>query len=926
MTDLTQLVLLGLGSGALYALAALGLVLVYRSSGVVNFAHTAIGMVGTFVFFELSRKHGWATVPAGIAGVLASALLGYVTYLLVMCLPKTEANLTRVIASLAVLLILQAAAGLRYQSEARVVQDFLPHEPLDLGGGISVSEDRIILLAIAVVLALALGTVYRRTRFGLATSAVSESPRNLAALGWRVGIIRGANWALGGALAGLAGVLLSPIIGVSSDAGVLLIVPVLAAALIGGLSSFSLTLVGGLLIGALQAVLSQHDLGVRGASDAVPFLMIVGVLLLRGKSLPLRSFVGERLPSVGSGRIPVIPLAVGYVLAATWLLGASEDTANAAITTILFGIIVLSLVIVLGYAGQLSLAQVTLAGVGALIAAKLVDGGVPMIPAFVLAVAATIPVGVVLGLPSLRTRGVSLAIATLGLAVAVNALLFGNPDISGGSLGISLAEGGELNLMGWSIDPLLHPGRFALVGLSVFCLLAIATANLRRGRAGRRLIAVRSNERAAAALGISVVGAKLFAFAIASGIAATGGVLIAYRYPTVLFDQFGVFNNIGAVAFSVVGGVGSAPGALAGGNLQQSGLGSTLLSDLSGGWEKYIGLIGGVLLLATVITVPDGLAIAWANAWARLHRLLPARVAAVGKRCTVGRVDRASMLLHAGGDHIGTSVPPRTLEVSNVSVQFGGVLAVRDVSFSVSPGEVVSLIGPNGAGKTTTIDALTGFVSSTGTVRLGDRELTRAAVHQRARAGLARSFQSLELFDDLSVFDNLRAAGDPSDAASYLIDLLRPRRGGLTPATVAAIHTFGLEETLLRRPSEISFGQRRLVAMARSVASEPSVILLDEPCAGLGAHERDEVAALIRTLADERGMGVLLVEHDVNLVRRVSDRIVVLDFGQVIASGPAAEVLEDPVVVSAYLGTRQPDDPELAGVTSTPHDPMQGAH
>jgi sulfate-transporting ATPase len=650
------------------------------------------------------------------------------------------------------------------------------------------------------------------------------------------------------------------------------------------------------------------------------------VLLIRGQALPLRSFVGERLPSVGSGRIPLVPLVIGYALAAMWLLSASDDTANAAITTILFGIIVLSLVVVLGYAGQLSLAQVTLAGVGALVAAKLVDAGVSMIPSLLLAVAATIPVGVVLGLPSLRTRGVSLAIATLGLAVAVNALLFGNPNISGGSLGISLAEGGELNLLGWSIDPLLHPGRFAFVGLSVFCLMAIAVANLRRGRAGRRLVAVRSNERAAAALGINVVGAKLSAFAIASGIAATGGVLIAYRYPTVLFDQFGVFDNIGAVAFSVVGGVGSAPGALVGGTLQQSGLGSTMLSDLSGDWEKYIGLIGGILLLATIITLPDGIVMAWSRMQAKLAQRLPSRVVAMSDRLTVGRVRPVELVPHIDSERAGASVPAQPLEVTNVSVRFGGVAAVQDVSFTVRPGEVVSLIGPNGAGKTTTIDAVTGFVSSTGTVRLGDRDLTRAPVHQRARAGLARSFQSLELFDDLSVLDNLRAAGDPRDAASYLIDLVRPRRGALRPATVAAIQTFGLSDTLMRRPPELSFGQRRLVAMARSIANEPSIILLDEPCAGLGADERDEVAALIRVLADERGMGVLLVEHDVALVRKVSDRIVVLDFGRVIASGPADQVLRDPAVADAYLGTRRPDDPELAGVAADARDSTQGVH
>ncbi len=199
----------------------------------------------------------------------------------------------------------------------------------------------------------------------------------------------------------------------------------------------------------------------------------------------------------------------------------------------------------------------------------------------------------------------------------------------------------------------------------------------------------------------------------------------------------------------------------------------------------------------------------------------------------------------------------------------------------------MGVIGANGAGKTTLIDAITGFVPSRGTVVLGDEDLSAMPAHQRAQAGIARSWQSLELIEDLSVFDNLRTAADPSSSNSVLLDLIRPARGKPSRALIQAIRVLGLEEYLHRVPGDLTTGQRKLVALARAMASEPSVLLLDEPCSGLDQHEREEVGRVIRTLAESWGVGVLLVEHDIHLVRRIADRIVALDFGHVIARGTA---------------------------------------
>jgi len=265
-------------------------------------------------------------------------------------------------------------------------------------------------------------------------------------------------------------------------------------------------------------------------------------------------------------------------------------------------------------------------------------------------------------------------------------------------------------------------------------------------------------------------------------------------------------------------------------------------------------------------------------------------------------------------------VSPVTLKVAGLGVRFGGVAAVRDVNLTVEPGQVHGLIGPNGAGKTTFIDAVTGFVTPhAGSIVLGDADIMSWSAHRRARAGLARSFQSGDLFTDLTVLENLAVPCDAGSWTRYVCDLIVPRRTVLSAAALAAVDEFQLGPLFHLKPEQLSFGQRRRAAIARAIAGEPSVLLLDEPASGLDDVESQELADLIRALATDWGIAVLLVEHNLDLVLSVCDVVTVMESGaELLAAAPPHEVRNHPDVLEAYIGVRTDDGEVTAGKSVTP--------
>ncbi len=1007
MTEALVFALIGLGAGAAYAIAGMGLVQIYRGSGVINFAHGGIAFFTAALYAQFSTDWDWPWVPSFLVALLASVLVGILIQVLVMKPLRDAAVLVRMIATVGVLVLLEQLVPLvlgNITQRAQVVFNYYPKGGITLiEDGAKVTFDRLSMLVIVVIIGVLLAQAMARTRFGLATSAVAEDglvAQSLRVDPDRVGLV---NWAIGGGLAGLAGLLMVPWASLVPSTFILLIVPALVAAMLGGFSSYSTTIFGGVALGVAQSfiIFWQPELptGWRsGWGDAVPLIVMLIILATRGSVFPRRDEVAASLPTVGRRRLlPLHAVLWGAGLFFVVLL-TTEELADAIATTAGLAIVGLSLLVVTGLAGQISLAQMTMAGIGALVAARLSgEAGVPFLLITVIGIVAGVAAGFVFALPAFRTRGPTLAVATLALGLTVEKTIFTNQAISGASFsGVPVRDP---DILGWPINAIEYPERYAAVAVVLMIAVMFVVANLRAGPVGRRMLAVRSNERAAAALGISVQRVKLIAFAVSAGLATVGGMILAFKFQNVLLLEFGIVDSLLVVVFTLIGGIGYILGALAGAAISPSGIVAYVFNDMES-IERLLIVIGGVIVIIQLIVAPSGIVHDVMNRQAmmgplrehlsiepRQWRIIGAVEMAASLAVLVAVVNEAAWaniagtlggvaallivvwlaLAHgrAGDDHrhripwyvVGTlgvlfllgpdggvletvsglvlavalgifgygivkSTLPRSQEiryaideaetggrdpavlvVENLTVRYGSVAAVAGLDLTVSPGQIVGLIGPNGAGKTTAIDAITGFISpADGTVTLGGRQLDEMQVHRRSEAGLGRTFQTVEPFDDLTVAENLAAATERLGVVEWLMSFLRVPRLSLDSLTGRVIDAFDLHSELGHFPSELPQGRRRLLGVARALAANPAVLLLDEPAAGLDAAETRALGEQLRTVANESNVGMLLVEHDMSIVTAICDEVIALDFGKTIFRGTAPDAMEHAGVRASYLG------------------------
>ncbi|MGV9661886.1 ABC transporter permease subunit [Nocardia niigatensis] len=899
MTDHLSYLVLGLGNGAVYAAIGLALVMTFKSSGVVNFATGTIALYTAYTYALLRKGELLVPIPglpksvhlggpldvapAMAISLVLAAVLGVLCYALVFRPMRTASAVAKAVASIGLMIVIQALIAQRVGTGLVAVKPIFSLETFRIGGR-TVPADRIWLAMSIVGLAIVATVLFRFTRFGVATEAAAESEKGAYLTGLSPDRIAFGNWALSSVVAGLGGILIAPLVALNPVAYSMFIVPALAATLVGNFGSIWLTVAAGIVIGALQAEATNLQ-GIydwipdSGTAEAISLLLILGFLVVRGRALPDRGSVVRK----ALGRAPrpdhiAVPVALALMVAVAALTATSGSYRAAVISSIIFGVLALSQVVVTGYAGQISLAQLTLAGVSAYMLSVLNQHlGAPFPFAPILSALFATAVGVVVGMPALRVRGLPLTVVTLALAVFVEAFWFRNPGLNGGVAGAPIDTprlfGIDLGIGAGHAYPRIAFGVLCLVVLTV---VGLAVAWLRRSSLGTDMLAVRANERSAAAAGIDVARTKLITFAIGAFIAGLSGALLGYQQTLATPEPFTVFAGIGLFAIMYVAGVTSITGAILAGLMAPGGV-VYLLVDRFLHIGDYYAVLSGVLLIITVMTNPDGIA-------SRLPRV---------PWPTVRRATHTPP-----GDTVLDRRPPRDpatalLSVNEVSVSYGAVAAVSNATFEVFPGEIVGLIGPNGAGKTTLIDAITGFAPATGAVTLDGTAVGDAPPHARSRAGLSRSFQDVELYDDLTVAENVRVGAARSRSehpvaqrVSHILEVL-----GLSGMADAAA-------------SSLSQGQRQLVSVARVLAAAPALALLDEPAAGLDNNESRWLGDKLRSVRDD-GTAILLVDHDMELVLTLCDRVIVLDLGKIIASGTPESIRANPEVLRAYLGVSE---------------------
>jgi ABC-type branched-subunit amino acid transport system ATPase component/branched-subunit amino acid ABC-type transport system permease component len=928
VTAFLTILLAGLGSGAAYAALSLGLVITYKGTGIINFAAGAMGAWSGYVYSQLHSSgelvfpvvfvhpsvhlaQQMPAVPALIISVAAGVLLGLAVHLLVFRPLRSAPALAKVVASAGAMLALQALIVQRFGSSTVIVAPILPSGSLAIGG-VTIPQDVLWLAAIVAAIAAATGAWFRYSRTGLALRAAAEDPRTAAFAGLNTDRLAAVSWMLASGIAGFIVVLAAPVTGLSAAGYALYVVPALACALAGRLSSIGPAVMAGLVLGMLGSgvtYLSSQpwwpSWAGTGISSTVPFLAVIVVLFLLGKRLPARdSAVAGRLPAVPVVRHRFRLLAGLLLIGLVALLATGGSYRFGIITSMIMGIVALSFVVLTGLLGQVSFAQAAFAGVGGFALSKLATSaglGFPWAPLLAALIAGVL--GLVVGLPALRIRGTQLAVVTLALGLAFEQAVFSNTSLSGVFGAVvppPLLPGLDLSVRGGSDTARLGFGILCLITLT---LTAWAVANLTRSGTGQRMLAVRSNERVSASTGISVTATKLIGFSLSAFIAGLGGSLIGYSYGSVSVASFTALTGLAWLMLAYLGGITSIGGALSAGTLATLGIVFVVINRLVPMSGNVYQLIVALGLILTAIFNPEGIAGAWRH---RLGR----RRAQSSDPAKAGAAAPPQVVMRAAPDGSPAGAPSRgtvakraaVLSLSGVTVRYGGMVAADAVSLEVRPGQIVGLIGANGAGKTTLLDAVSGFARHSGSVQLGGRSIDALPAHRRARAGLARTWQATELFADLTVTGNLAVAGRRPRPGALLLDLLRPGRSAASGTVDGLLGAAGLTGLAHRLPDQLTLAEQKLVSVARALALRPRVLLLDEPAAGLSAAQAGELGRELRGIVTREDVGILLVEHDVGLIMSVCDYIYVLDFGKLIAAGPPAAVRSDPAVIAAYLG------------------------
>jgi ABC-type branched-subunit amino acid transport system ATPase component/branched-subunit amino acid ABC-type transport system permease component len=888
----------GLTTGSIFGLAAVGLVLTYKTSGIFNFAHGALASASAFLFYFLADQHGmpWP-VAAAICTFGFGPLLGLVLEYLTRRLAQASLTL-RVLATIGLLLAIEGALELFYPpGPYRQVNQFLPSHIFHIGST-AVYAYQLIIFVIGVVGVAALTGFLRYSMQGLKMRAVVDNPELLDVMGTSPRRVRRFAWMIGTVTVAGSGVLLAPLLPLDATTLTFLVVTAFGAAAVGAFTNIPLTYLAGLAIGIGQALLQKYFVSstglAGGLAPSLPFLILFVLLLLAprlrrpSQGIPVRRAVAAawqapRRVRLGSAVAVLALLAVVPQFAGGHLLDWTD--------TLAYVVLFLSLGLLVRMSGQVSLAHVSFMAIGVAAFSHLAVGEhLPWGIALIVAALIVAPIGAVLAIPAIRFPGLYLALATLGFGILLQQMFYSQGYMFG-----SLGTGLTVPRPDWSWLPLSSDKQYYYLVLVVTLVVAVTVYLLNRSRLGRLLRAMSDSPTGLRSCGTSINVCRVLVFCLSASLAAVAGVLYGGTIGIVSGDGYQPLLSLQIFALIMLT-VGGAP------------------------WYALVAAAAQVLIPAYISTgATVGYAFTtWFGVSAIAFSVLPQHSLGlpVKARRAIDRLGGARRPPAPAAAASASTEAPRTatatgtgarLEIDALTVRFGGLTAVDQVDLAAAPGKITGLIGPNGAGKTTIFNACSGLVRpASGVVRFKDLSVSRLGPPARARRGLGRTFQQMELFESHTTLENVAMGCEAAFAGmNPFSHLMATRRQSklVRQRASEAIVLCGVGDIAGSRVGSLSTGQRRLVELARCLAGAYDILLLDEPSSGLDRVETERFGQILRRVVAERHVGILLVEHDMSLVNQVCDYIYVVDFGRGIFDGTFDQVLGSRRVQEAYLGS-----------------------